>query len=98
MLMKLTPGVNFTNSLHASITHKDQIISKNTIKPSVFFALLGPEHIKASNKMLMNLTPGLVGDMKRAKLQILTKFMTHPFLIPHQLEIDFSNNANTWPN
>jgi len=30
---------------------------KNTVKLSVFFALLGSVHVKASSKMLMKFTP-----------------------------------------
>jgi len=31
---------------------------KNTVKPTVFFALLGFARVKASNQMLVKLTPG----------------------------------------
>ncbi len=34
---------------------------KNTVKPSVFFALLGSARIKATHKMLVKLTPEITG-------------------------------------
>jgi len=40
-LMKLTPGVNFTNILSKAFTHADPKSTKYTAKSTVFFALLG---------------------------------------------------------
>jgi len=51
-------GVDFINILRAAFTFKDPKSVKNTIKPSVFFVLLGSAGIKASHKMLVKLTPG----------------------------------------
>jgi len=52
MLMKLTPRVvDFTNILQT-----DPKSTKNTVELSVFFALLGSAHAKASLRMLMKLT------------------------------------------
>jgi len=31
--------------------------TKNTVKPSIFFALLGPSSMKAARKMLVKSTP-----------------------------------------
>jgi hypothetical protein len=59
-LMKLTPActvVNFTNILRTAFTSKDHKSAKNTVKSSVFFALLGSERSKAAHKPLMKLTP-----------------------------------------
>jgi hypothetical protein len=53
MLMKLTPGVNFTNILHAAFTCADPKGAKETDGLNVFFAVLGSEYIKAGLKRLM---------------------------------------------
>ncbi len=53
----MTPGVNFSNILHAAFTHADPKSASNTFKPSVFFALLGSGRVKAARKMLVKLTP-----------------------------------------
>jgi len=50
-------GVNFTNILQAAFTQADPKSAKNTVKPSVFFALLGFERVKAACKMLVKSTP-----------------------------------------
>jgi len=54
------PVVNFTNSLWGAFTNEDPIIAKNTVKPSVFFALSGSVCVKATCKILVKLTPGVV--------------------------------------
>jgi len=50
MLMKLTPGVDFTNIFLAAFLLEDTKSAKNTVKPLVLFALLGSVHIKAAHK------------------------------------------------
>jgi len=44
--------------LRAAYTCADPKLRKKTVKPSVFFALLGLEQVKAARKMLLKLTPG----------------------------------------
>jgi len=51
------PGADLTNNLHAAFMHADPKSAKNTVKPSVFFALLGSARIKAARKMLLKSTP-----------------------------------------
>jgi len=47
-LVKLTPGgVNLTRILHTAFACPDARSSKNTVKLSVFFALLGSAHVKS---------------------------------------------------
>jgi len=55
MLVKLTPGVNFTNILCSSFIYADSKSAKNIVKS---FALLGSVQAKAACKMLVKLTPG----------------------------------------
>ena len=57
MLVKLTPGVNFTNVLQAAFTSADPKSTKKTVKLSSFIALLGFAHVKAAHRMLVKLTP-----------------------------------------
>jgi len=54
MLMNLTAGVNFINILQAAFTSADPPKAKNTVKLSVFFALLGSSPVKDVSKMLTN--------------------------------------------
>jgi len=58
MLVKLTPGVDFTNmftrSFYACRSQKRKIL----VKPSVFFVLVGSVCIKVACKMLVKLTLG----------------------------------------
>ncbi len=54
MLMKLTPGVDFTNILCAAFRHTDPKSAKKTDSLTVFFALLG-----SALKMLVILPPDL---------------------------------------
>ncbi len=44
---------------HQHFTSEDPNSAKNTVKPSVFFALLGYVSVKAVHKMLVKLTQGL---------------------------------------
>ncbi len=53
------PGVDFTNILCAALSHPDPKNTKNTVKQSVFLALLGSGCIKAAHKMLVKLTLGM---------------------------------------
>jgi len=43
--------------LRVAFTSADTKRAKNTVKPSVFFVLLGSARIKAARKMLMKLAP-----------------------------------------
>jgi len=58
-LVKLISEINFTNILIKVFTRADPKSAKNTVKLSVFFALLGSEHILAECKMLVKSIPGL---------------------------------------
>ncbi len=46
--------------LHSAFTHADPKSAKNTVKLSIFFALLGSVGAIAASKMLMKLTQGAV--------------------------------------
>jgi len=61
MLMKLITGVNFTNLICAAFTLADPKSIKNQLSCQYLFTLLGSEHVKVAHRMLMKLTPGLVG-------------------------------------
>jgi len=50
MLMKSTPGVDLTSILREAFMCADPKSAKNTVKLSVFFALLGSECLKAAGK------------------------------------------------
>ncbi len=53
-------GVNFVNILLEAFTFENpKSAKKNTVKLSVYFALFGSAHVKASSILLMKLTPGL---------------------------------------
>jgi len=57
--------------------HPDPKSPKNTVKPSVFFALLGSAHVKAEHKMLVKSTIGhsFFAPKKSCKLeQAVQKF------------------------
>ncbi len=43
--------VDFTNILHEAFTCEDPKSAKNTVKPSVFFALFGSVHIYFTCKL-----------------------------------------------
>ncbi len=49
------PGVNFINVLLAAFMRTGLVSANNTVKSSVFFALLGSAHTKAARRTLMNL-------------------------------------------
>ncbi len=51
-------GVNLTNILRKAFTRANPKSTKMTVKSSILFALLGSTCLKASRKMLVNLTPG----------------------------------------
>jgi len=56
----MTLGVNFTNILCKAFKYPNPKSSeKNTVKPAVFFVLLGSSRVKAAHKMLVKLTPGV---------------------------------------
>jgi len=52
-----TTGVNFINVLQAAFVLADPKSAKETVKLSVFFALLGSALAKAAHKTLVKLTP-----------------------------------------
>jgi hypothetical protein len=54
-LVGLAPGVNFTNFLQVYFMLADLESAKNTVKASVFFALLRSARVKAARKMLMTM-------------------------------------------
>jgi len=57
------PWVDFINILWVAFTCADSKSLKNTVKASVFFALLGSVCLKAASKMLMKSTPCYVGRL-----------------------------------
>jgi len=59
MLIKLSPGVDFTNIILAAFTSADPKRAKKAGKSSVSFAPLGSVHVKAAHKMLATSTPGV---------------------------------------
>ena len=60
MLLKSTPGVNFTNVLRAAFTPADPESGKKLLDLTVFFALLGSAGAKAAHRTLMKSTPGSI--------------------------------------
>ena len=56
-----TPGVNFTNFLQAAFTREGPQNAKKTVKSSSCFALSGSVCIKDARRMLIKLTPGVLG-------------------------------------
>jgi len=64
MLMKLTPGINFTNILCTPLKRK------NTVKRQLFLTHLGCASVKYVCKMLMKLTPGFDGQQKEVELDV----------------------------
>ncbi len=85
MLMKFTPGVNFTNSLCSTFMGTDPKSVKKTDSLTIFFALLGSACVKALRKMLVKstkvfITPidkSLTEQVFQRKAYILRKWMTH---------------------
>ena len=59
MLMKLTPGFNFINVLHAVFMRSDLESIKIQLHHQNIFTLLGSAHLKAAGRTMMKLTPGL---------------------------------------
>ncbi len=59
-MTRLKSGVDFTKILCAAFTCAGPKSAKNTVKPSVFFALLGSVLVKASRKMLVKLILDLI--------------------------------------
>ena len=57
-MIKLIPGVNFTNVLRAAFTLVDPKTVKMIYNLTVFLMLLGSASIKVERKMLMKLSPG----------------------------------------
>ncbi len=58
---------NFTNIIHIAFMRADHKSAENTVKLSVFFALLGSAQVKAAHKMLVKLTTGV------SKIQLTKK-------------------------
>jgi len=65
MLMKLTPGVNFTNMFTCSFCTCQSQKRKKTDDLTVFFMLLGSAHVKAAQRMSMKSTPGRPASSRR---------------------------------
>jgi len=63
-------GVNFTNTLGAAFTSADPKSTKNTVKLSVFFVLLGSVSVKARRKMLVKSTPACYVGWERSVIRI----------------------------
>jgi len=53
MIVKLTPGIDFTNILYKAFTIADPKSTKKIDGLAVFIALLGFAHLKAGCKMLV---------------------------------------------
>ncbi len=56
MLMKLSPGLYFTNMFMCSFYPQRSQKRKMTDDLTAFFVLLGSTHVKAARKMLVELT------------------------------------------
>jgi len=69
MLVKLTPGVDFTNILCTAFTCADPKSAKKDCQLDCLFALLGSGSIKAARKMLYKLTPGSVVFLKKCNVK-----------------------------
>jgi hypothetical protein len=63
-------GVNFTNILHKAFKQQRSQKHKNTVKPSVFYVLLGSARLKAACRTLIKSTPDLVHRRKLQRTQI----------------------------
>ena len=57
MLVKLTPGVNFTNVLRATFMCADPKSAKKTVKSKQLFALSGSASVKAACKHIDEIDP-----------------------------------------
>ncbi len=58
-LMKLSPGVNFTNTFCKAFTQADPKSIKIKSRHHYVFALWGSAHVKVGPKMLVKLTSGV---------------------------------------
>jgi len=65
---KRITGVNFINVLRAAFALADPKSTKKTDNLTDFFALLGSACVKAARRMLLKLTPDVVGKLNLAKL------------------------------
>ncbi len=65
-----TPGVNFINIFMRSFCTPKSRKRKKTDNLTVFFMLLGSEHVNSVGRMLMKLTPG--------KIFLNTTFKSNP--------------------
>ncbi len=68
MLVKLTPGLNFTNVLSTAFTLADPESVKRYLDFVVLFTLLGPTSIKVIRKTLVKLTADR--DVTSSKIEI----------------------------
>ena len=57
MLMKSTPGVDFTNILHAAFTCTDPKSAKKDSQAKQLFALSGSVRVKAGRKHIEEIDP-----------------------------------------
>jgi len=55
-VIKLIPGIDFTNILRKAFTHEDHKSAKR-VTTDCIFALLGSAHVKAFRKMSVKLNP-----------------------------------------
>jgi len=58
MLIKLTPGVDFTSVLYAVVTKADPKRAKIQSSSQAFLAPFGSVRVKGASRMLMKLFPG----------------------------------------
>jgi hypothetical protein len=72
MLVKLNPGVKFTNILRAAFMHSDPKSAKKT-DSLTYFALLGSERVKAAPKMFVKLIPVVKSVKRYLEIQFQTK-------------------------
>jgi len=63
---KTKSGVNFINIQRAAFSYEDPESTKNTVKPSVFFPLLGSASVKDASSTLMKLTFGVNPKTRRS--------------------------------
>ncbi len=81
--------VNFTNILQATFTRADP--QKKTAKLSVFFALSGSAHLKASSRKLMKLTPGVNFTDINAQRTFADRHCFTPFSLSNKIMPNFTN-------
>jgi hypothetical protein len=80
--------VNFINFLLAAFVHADPKSAKNTVKPSVFFALPGSASAQATCRMLMKLT------LSVSMVTVLTLFGCQGFIDSFRQLWPLSNDKN----